>query len=191
MREHPWAYLAAVELPGPGSPSVGAVQDHAIVADRPPLAGAGKVHRYQVGADRHLSLLPTPPGVVGIKNVPALANHHQTLTRTCQPGQWALDGQVAVQRGGVQRIRELPCHHLPGERQRHCQGQRSKHHPLVDIHRLHLKKYATGGTPHGDENHAQRCRTSGCPCRPGIQATIAPSTRAGCTSGRHGDRRCR
>ena len=64
VRDQHVAEAAAVELARPGAAGVGAVQHHAVVADGPAVRRRREAHRHQVGADRHVGLLPGLAGVV-------------------------------------------------------------------------------------------------------------------------------
>ena len=63
----------AIELFVPTPPAIHAVQDHAVMADRPALLRIDKMHRRQQHLDRHLSLSET--AVDGAQqHSPSLAN---------------------------------------------------------------------------------------------------------------------
>ncbi|MNE15574.1 hypothetical protein D3C80_1084890 [compost metagenome] len=116
MFEHARAALATVELPDPTDAGVTAVQDHAVVTDRPTLARRREVHGDQVRADRHLGLAPFAAGIVGIKDVATLTHCDQAPTGASQTSEHALRSLFTLDRWTVQGIGEFRRHGGPGER---------------------------------------------------------------------------
>ncbi|MOA14283.1 hypothetical protein D3C78_1343770 [compost metagenome] len=65
------------ELLGPGQTAVCAGEDLRVMADRPAVFVVDKIHSRQQLPARHLGLLPGFALVIGIENVPAIADRDQ------------------------------------------------------------------------------------------------------------------
>jgi hypothetical protein len=104
MLDQQCADLTTVQLLFPGHASVTAVQDDAIVAHGPALFPGRKVNGIQVAADRNAGLRPLLAGVVGIKNMAALANGDQARPRIRNVEHGTADRQGTEPGGQVQHI---------------------------------------------------------------------------------------
>ncbi|MCY1296695.1 hypothetical protein D9M70_460990 [compost metagenome] len=100
---HQGVEAVAVELLEPGRAAVGAVQDHAVVADGPALALVDEVHGGEQQVDRHRGLVHAAVGVAQ-EDVAAGADHHQPRAEPLQVGERRPHGAGRRLRGALQAV---------------------------------------------------------------------------------------
>ncbi|MNP40050.1 hypothetical protein D3C76_1336570 [compost metagenome] len=104
VRQHLVTEHPAVQLLFPAQAAIAAVQDHPVVTHRPPKLRRREGHRVEVGADRHLCLLPVTAMVIRVQDVPARPHRDHPCAGAGDIAQGAARGQRTGQRWQVEHV---------------------------------------------------------------------------------------